>query len=641
MKRLNDAHIGKMGGNRTLVLGEAVAALNGVEDGASVLLLDRERPRVPRWLVGAQARGIDEYRTEDLSYVLAAEEADRLIKHWADALDSRGRRLDDIARYEGIPLWESVEVNLLYGILAALLDELRLWERILDVEQPSRLLVPPGPSGRVAAAVATARGVPVRPSNSDSPGGKPSVFGGRSIREVLPPVVRASLRRWRGRVWSWRGRWHHSTLMSYRAGLDKTRRILVLTVVRRFVEIVIPVIHALERDPTYRALVVDRNFSTATSRLDAEGIPYRIFEGYSTKHALSRVRQEEKRLRQEWNWLSKDLTFHCHFTLRKVNLWPLIKPTFHEYFTALFPELVRVIEVTWNLLRTERPTVVVLTDERPPFQRAFTWACRAQGVPSVGIQDTLFPDLPYGHPIATDWIAVDGEMTRANLVKRGTPAEKIVVTGQPQFDIFSQLQTRLDREDIVRRLGLDPAYPTVLLISQYAGIYLRAEDKRRALQAIYSAVATMPDLQLVVKLHPDDPDGSVEQELAAAAGLGACRILKSGETQELVFASDLVIVFLSTVGHEAILMDRPVIQIPTAAGEGPAICFTEDGGALEGSPLEGLPTLITAALYDSGTQERLRKGREAYIRRHGLVLDGRSTERVAELVMRVADTQGR
>lgn len=630
-----------MGGNRVLVLGEAVAALNVVEDGASVLLLDRERPNIPTWLVGAQARSIDEYRTEDFSYVPATEEADRLITRWADAKDSRGRRLGDIASYKGIPLWESVEVNFLYGILAALLDELRLWERILDVEQPSRLLVPPGSSGRVAAAAATARGILVQLSRSDSPSGKPSILSGRAVQEVLPPIIRAFLRRWRGRVRSWRGRSHHSTLTRYRAELDKARRILVLTLVRRFVEIVIPVIHALERDPINCVLVVDRNFSTATSRLEAEGIPYRIFEGYSTTQVLNRVRLEEKRFRQEWNWLSKDQTFRCHFAVRKADLWPLIQSTMHEYFTALFPELVRVIEMTWNLLQREQPAVVVLTDERPPFQRAFILACRARGVPSVGIQDTLFPDLPYGHPIATDWIAVDGEMTRANLVKRGTPAEKIVVTGQPQFDCFSQLQTRFDRKDIATRLSFDPAYPIVLLISQYAGIYLRAEDKRRALQAIYSAMATMPDLQLVVKLHPDDPDGSVEREMASAAGLGACRILRSGETQELILASDLVIVFFSTVGHEAILMDRPVIQIPTGAGEGPAICFTEDGGALEGSPLEGLPALIKAALYGSATQERLRKGREAYIRRHGLVLDGRSTERVAELVMRVADTQGR
>ncbi|MFQ5960424.1 MAG: UDP-N-acetylglucosamine 2-epimerase [Candidatus Methylomirabilales bacterium] len=628
-------------GNRTLVLGEAVVKLNGLEDGSSVLLLDRERPRVPNWLSGAQASGINEYRTDELTFARAAEEAHRLIRQWADVKDSRGRRLDDLARYEGIPLWEVAEFNLFYGLLAPVLDELLIWDRILEVERPAQLIVRPDPSSRVPVAVATAREIQVRWSGTDSPQGRVGVGTVRSLRTVVPPRLRASLRRWRSRVRSWRGRWHHRAPLGYGAGPGKTRRILVLTLVRRFVDTVIPVIRALERDPANGIVVVDRNFSTAVSRLEEESIPYRIFDAYSDRQALGRVREEETRLRQEWNRLRNDATFHSHFGYQGVNLWPLVAPAFHEYFTALFPEVIWVAEVTRNLLRAERPAVVVLTDDRPPFQRAFTWACRAARVPTVGIQPTLFADLPLGSPIATDWIAVEGEAARENLVKRGTPAEKIVVTGQPHFDFISDLGPRFNRDEILKGLGLDPSRLTVLLISQYVGTYFRSEDKRRALQAIYSAVATMPELQLVVKLHPDDRDGSPERELAAAAGLGAYRIIKSGETLQLIFASDLVIVFFSTVGHEAMLMGRPLIQIPTAPSEGQVISFTEEDGALGASRVEELPTLIRAALYDPVTQDRLHQGREAYMRRHVHALDGQSSDRVAELVVRAADTQGR
>jgi hypothetical protein len=407
------------------------------------------------------------------------------------------------------------------------------------------------------------------------------------------------------------------------------------------VDIVIPVIRALEKDPANRVLVVDRNFSTAVARLEAEGIPYGIFEGCSDERVLSRVRQEERRLRAEWSGLQTDPAFRRHFSYRGVDLWPLMLPTLQEYFTALFPEVIRVVETTRNLLRMERPAVVVLTDERPPFQRAFTWACRTAGVPTVGIQDTLFPDLPIGSPIATDWIAVAGEAARENLVKRGTPREKIVVIGQPRFDFIAGRGRRFDREAILRPLGLDPARPIVLLASQYAGIYFRAEDKRRVLEAIYSAVAAVPGLQLLVKLHPEDPDGSMERELAAAASLSACRIVNSGDTLELVSAADLVIVFFSTVGHEAIVMDRPLIQVPTAVGEAAVISFSEEGGALDGSRLEELPSLIRAALHDPVTRERLRQGRQGYIRRHVHALDGRAGDRVVELVVRAADARGR
>ena len=626
--------------NRTLVVGDAMPPLDGPRDGASVLLLDRERPKVPPWLAGAQARGLGEYRTGELSFREAAEEADRLIRQWADARDSRSRRLDDIARYEGIPLWEVAEVNLLYGCLAQLIDELRIWERILEVEHPARLIVSLDPSASVAREVATARGIPVLASSRGSLGRGLTLTGTRSILRIIPPGLRGALRRWRSRAGRLRAGWHHSSRFRHAGDAGETRGILILTLVRRFVDSVIPVIKTLEKDPANRVLVVDRNFSTAVGRLEAEGIPYGIFEQYGDERVLSRVRQEERRLREEWRGLRTDAAFRRHFSYRGVDLWPLMLPTLQEYFTALFPEVIRVVEVTRNLLRTERPAVAVLTDERPPFQRAFTWACRTAGVPTVGIQDTLFPDLPIGSPIATDWIAVAGEAARENLVKRGTPAGKIVVVGQPRFDFVAGGGPRFDREATLKPLGLDPAHPMVLLASQYAGIYFRTEDKRPALQAIYAAVLAVPGLQLLVKLHPEDPDGAMERELAAAAGLPAYRIVKSGDTLELVSAADLVIVFFSTVGHEAIVMDRPLIQVPTAAGEVPVISFSEEGGALDGGRLEELPSLIRAALHDPVTRERLRQGRQGYVRRHVHALDGCAGDRVAELVVRAADARG-
>lgn len=618
-----------MGG--TLVLGEAITGWGESGDGGGILLLDRDRPPVPPRLPGAAARGLVEYRSGGLSFVRAAEEANRLIQAWAGALDSEGRRLDAIASYDGIPFWEAIEFDLFYGHLAALLDELLLWERVLDVERPDRLVAPPSSAGEVALAVAAARGVPTRTIGAAAQRGA----SGRWTREAIPPGARAWLRRGRQAVVRWRARWHHR-LAPVPPRPGAARRILVLTLVRRFVDVVIPVIRCLEGDRENHVVVVDRNFSTAVPRLRAEGIPYRVFEGYGDRAALGRARREERRFRREWERLRGDPAFRRHFAYHGVDLWPFVRPVLREYFTARFAELVRVVEVTRSLLRAERPHAVVLTDERPPFQRAFTLACRQRGVATVGVQDTLFPDLPYGSPIATDWIAVEGAVARDNLVKGGTPAGKIAVTGQPRFDFVARAGAPYDRGATLGHLGLDPRRPAVLLVSQYAGIYFRADDKRRAFRAIYAALAALPEAQVVVKLHPEDRDGSLERDLAAEAGLRACRVLRGGDASELVHASDLVLVFFSTVGHEAILLDRPLIQIRTGPGEGPIISFTDEGGALDGSRLEELPALVRAALYDDATRGRLRQGREAYVRRHVHALDGRSAERVAALVVRAA-----
>jgi hypothetical protein len=407
--------------------------------------------------------------------------------------------------------------------------------------------------------------------------------------------------------------------------------------VRRFAEVSIPVIKALVQDRYNQVLVIDKNTSTAVPRLEEESIPYRLLEGYADGRSRAIYREEQRRYVRAWRRLEKDVPFQGQLVWRGIGLWPVLRPVLRQYFDALFPELARVIAVTRNLLRDERPDVCVVTDERPPFQRAFVAACRLEGVPTVGIQDTLFPDLPYGSPISTDWLAVEGEVARENLTKRGTSSNKLVVTGQPRFDFLASLDAESRQAQVRNALDLDPEGKTILVVSQYAGIYFRATDKRRIFKAIYEALARIPDLQVIVKLHPDEADGSIERELAEQAGLSRCLVVETGDIMDYLLASDLVIVFFSTVGHEAILLGKPLIQIPVGNGEGTIIPFTEEGGALDGANLENLEELVRAALFDSLVRQELREGRQAYIDRHVHALDGRAAERVAELVVNATE----
>jgi CDP-glycerol glycerophosphotransferase (TagB/SpsB family) len=150
-------------------------------------------------------------------------------------------------------------------------------------------------------------------------------------------------------------------------------------------------------------------------------------------------------------------------------------------------------------------------------------------------------------------------------------------------------------------------------------------------------LARVPGIQVIVKLHPDEADGSIERELADEAGLTRCSVVEGGDIVDYLLASDLVIVFFSTVGHEAILMGKPLIQIPVGSGEGTIIPFTEEGGALDGSDLSRLGELVRGALADEQVRSELERGREAYIGRHVHAIDGHAADRVAELIVRATE----
>lgn len=639
--------VDRMSGNDheapTLIVGEYCDASRTPDVGhPPFVMIGQERPVAPSHRGTTKARGLDDYRDADTTFVEAAEEADTLIKEWAGAPCNTGRTLAEETGYEGVPLWQAVEFNLLYGHLAALVDELRLWDRILEIEKPREVVLLPDQSSEVPELIARSRGIGVRRVGSPGRGDVASDSARRTAPwENLPLSLTSWMRRWRSRARSSRARRFNQAHARAIEADPNTLRILVLTVVERFAEVSIPVIKILAQGAANDVLVIDRNFSTASPRLESEGIPFHIFEGYANRATNSVYRDGQRSFHQAWLRISDDPSFQRQIAWRDVGLWPLIGSVLNQYFDALFPEMARIIAVTRNLLSEEQPDVVVVTDERPPFQRAFVRACRMEGVPTVGIQDTLFPDLPYGSPISTDWLAIEGEVARDNLAKRGTPRAKTVITGQPRFDFLVDIKERNRRDTTLEALGLDPRQKTVLVVSQYAGIYFRATDKRRVFEAISSALAQVREIQVIVKLHPDEADGSIERDFAENASLPQCRIVEGGDIVEYLLASDLVIVFFSTVGHEAILLGKPLIQIPVGSGEGTIIPFTEEGGALEGADLTELPSLVQAALFDPRIREDLRRGREAYVHRHVHALDGRSAERVAELVVRVAHRERR
>lgn len=578
-----------------------------------------------------RARRAEEYRTSAQSYLSAIEEANRLVLAWAqEARNAQGRSLNDLSDYRGCSLWSAGEVSLLYSGLADLIDQFRLWDHILETEAPASVWVGRHPDAALVTQLAHARGIQILGNQADEAWG----YGPRQERSG---TVRAWVRRWKFRGRSWRASWHNRRQPVVGAKQPAESLVLVLTLVKRFADIVIPVIRELERRPHTRVLVVDRNFTTACDRLREEGIHFLVWEAWGNASVERRWEAEAGRFATVWDALCKDEEFHRRFQYEGVPLWPFLKPRLHEDFLVLFPELARAMEITKALVESLRPDVVVLTDDRPPFQRVFVAECRNAGIPTVNIQNSILADVAEGGPITTDWIAVDGEASRANLITRGTQAEKIVVTGQPRFDFVPGKARRFDREETIRGSGFDPAKPLILLATQYVGIFMREEDKRRALRAVFTAVGRIPEVQLLVKLHPEDRDGTMERAAAAEAQLARVRFLSAGDIWPLIHASDLVIVFFSTVGYEAIVLDKPVLQIHLDGPEAEPYRFTDEGAALGVEKLEDMEGAIRAALFDPSARARLQEGRRAYLRAHVHALDGRSAHRVADLIGRVAD----
>lgn len=597
---------------------------------------------------GLIARDLEEYRAAEENYKTAASEAFRLLEEWGKICLSDRLTLEEATSYDGISLWKAMELNLGLAFLVPLIDRLQLIERVLEVERPGRVILEGGTDeDRVLFALAArARGISVEAHTTKLVPGLFTMlrrFGrtksiqlfGMTLTYRVPTFLLAPL--WRTKSLFYRlagslANRHLRALDGQSAAVHRQPTVLFLSVVQRFTDIILPVIRELQRRGNFRALVLDRRFSTGRSKLQEAQIPYRILEGYEDRTTRRHVRKAARDFRGRWDLLRRDPVVAASFRWRNLPLWGVVKRRLRDNFFVGFPELVQIIETAKRAFIMERPEAVVVTDERSPFQRAFVEAANFLRIPTLNIQNAIIVEYPLGSPISTRKMAVDGEYFKEVLVKMGNAPSKIIVTGQPRFDPLVRGDRRFQREEIIERLGLDPRKKVVVLFPEPIVTHVRETDRDQFMKAIFMAVRDLPDVQVVTKLHPVDFDFVRPRRIALEAGLHGVAIVKDVNLWELLFISDVALVNMSTVGHEAIALGKPVIHVNISKTEPTYMPYAEFGAALEVGDIGNLGKTIEKTLWDPMTLRRLEEGRAHYIHRFAHKLDGRASERVVDLI---------
>lgn len=201
--------------------------------------------------------------------------------------------------------------------------------------------------------------------------------------------------------------------------------------------------------------------------------------------------------------------------------------------------------------------------------------------------------------------------------------------GHPLLD---DLRTLPPRPLLRSQLGLDPGRPTVGLLPGS-----RRQEVRRLLPAMLGAMRhlkeRLPGLQLVLAVAPSLEAGVVESIISSAlGGSGGTRgsglevILISGKSDEVISASDGVVVASGTATLQAAIHEIPMVIVYRVSGLtyllGRLLIHTEHIGlanvvAQERIVPELLQTQVTARaieveiyriLTDSAYAERIRKG---------------------------------
>jgi hypothetical protein len=303
------------------------------------------------------------------------------------------------------------------------------------------------------------------------------------------------------------------------------------------------------------------------------------------------------------------------------------------------------------------PTTGLYFGEGPLMARA-----DRLGVPSVAI------DLSWDHftTKTAPLRRVHGLAVWNQLMKReatqlhGYRDDQVVVAGVPQFDIYADKSRLGARADFFKRVGADRSRKLITLTTIPPVLFGKHPELVDTLVAAIDADRLGQPAQLLVRVHPRDDMSQYERfmshprvliekpfrETIVAEGSNVDPSLADrlhlGAT---LYHSDVIVNVASTIAIEAAVMDTPIVNIAYDGREQRGYLestrrfydythfrpIVEAGASRLADSPEALVREVREYLRDP---TRDRTGRERAVEQLCYRVDGRSSERVADFVLR-------
>jgi len=259
---------------------------------------------------------------------------------------------------------------------------------------------------------------------------------------------------------------------------------------------------------------------------------------------------------------------------------------------------------------------------------------------AIKVWTSRFFSSKYAVPIWSK-ACVFGPRAKNRFMKEGVPEEKIVITGQPRFDSLVALKHDNPKAKLCSTLGITSDEPLLLLATQPFVEDRKWSKKKRYefVRLVLSALGSTSGCELVIKIHPRENSMAYQDILKELGAEHTLIISDEVPLYELLCACDCIMTVASTVGLEAMILDKPVIEInvtDNAEGMG----YAASGAAIGIDREEELWPAIQRALYDGEVKKRLAEARQSFVYEQTYLQDGQASRRVANVIISMIEESG-
>lgn len=237
----------------------------------------------------------------------------------------------------------------------------------------------------------------------------------------------------------------------------------------------------------------------------------------------------------------------------------------------------------------------------------------------------------YGHGIA-DKIAVMGKYTLDLLTGSGVDPSRIEITGQPRYD---ELFAPVDGFRLLQMQRIKKGRPVIGFFNQPMIRYQYAESQnwdQLVRSILIAGIELSASYKLIIKLHPaEDKDEFIFRYSDLLCKIDV-ELYQKENPLDVLGLIDIAIVYSSTVGLEALLLDKPLI-IFNPWDFFDDFQFVQRNAAVRVRTLDELIRCLTTPLECEIFMPSASLNRRNVVNYHVSSRDGKSALRIAKLIL--------
>lgn len=222
------------------------------------------------------------------------------------------------------------------------------------------------------------------------------------------------------------------------------------------------------------------------------------------------------------------------------------------------------------------------------------------------------------------------------ITKSNIHDKQVIVIGSPRYDMLARSVTAKEKTAIRKKYGIGKKRYLLWVTQSHDPYFIKYEENRKNCEALFPFFARNKDLLLVIKLHPnEDQKAPLYHEFNKRYDFPARILDGKANTNELISASEGIIVKYSTTWIESVIQDKPFCRLELVKNFY-AETFKDSGFDLIIKKADEVPAVI-AALLSPTYRKRFSRLRSQLIKRR-VANFGKATENAVNFIENIRNS---